>query len=342
METNPLEAAASVLQLYKIKQADNFFFTSKFVDDRAKIAARKVAFPTWKRPGTAITYYQAAMDFGTAGYDDAALESYYSALIMTEGLNAYPMLVYSLREHIYDGLAQLQTKLGNPGSALLFTQMSELYKELFNSSTLKDRNKAFEKMSNEVTNYFGKIEETAMNARQKKRSALFNAIGGIAMASASAVNDGANGLTELSSQTQQLTTAAADNANVVGDFKTNSLAASREAAQAFNDIYGDVVKQLQANKSEVGTERPVITTDFIKRLGDKELSAEKKDAFIAFAGKITLVQDDVKKYYEAATDDERSSLLKGIFKKLATAEMSIFIKESMGENPGKQFLTVAN
>ena len=340
MPGNNMEQAQSVLRLYKIRKSELFFFSSKFVDDKAKIACRKVIFPLWKRPATAITYYAAAKGFMQEDYTDAAIEAYYSALMMTDGLNTYPSVIYYLKSKIYSGLSEAQAKQGNAGSAVVAQQLSSLYSSLINAQATASRNQEFRKFSNEVSAYFAKIEQNAYAAKSEKRAAFWNTITSVVAMTASAINDGANGLSTLSPETQSLVNVASDNMNVVGDYKFNSLTSSAEAAAAFTSTYGDVIKQLQNVKNEVGVSKPVFSLDFVKRLGDKDLALEKKESFLAFGDQFPPIKEAVTKYFNASQDAEKSALLQEIFKSMATMELTLAVKEAMGEKPGLGALSI--
>jgi hypothetical protein len=336
---NSLEQAQLVQRLYKLKSSDHFFFTSKYVDDKAKIACRKVVFPLWKRPGTIVTYYMAGENFLKEGYTDAAIEAYYSALLMSDASNTYPSVVYYLKSKIYNGLAEAQTKEGNTGSAAIAQSLSDLYKSLINANTIKERSREFKKLSSEVSSYFGKIEQNAYNARSQKRDAFWNTITSVVTMTASAANDGMNGLNTLSPETQALLDVASDNMDVESSYKINSLTSSAEAAQAFTNTYGDVVKHLQNTKNEISPGKPILSTDFVKRLSDNDLSAEKKEDFVAFSNKVPAFREAIAGYFNASKEDEKKSILQDIFKRMATMELTISIKESMGEKPGFDILS---
>jgi hypothetical protein len=173
----------------------------------------------------------------------------------------------------------------------------------------------------------------------EKRSALWNTLSSTLAVVASAANDGANGLETLSPQTQSLINTWSDDMTIGSDYKTNSLISSADAAQAFADTYGEIVKQLQLTKNERGVGVPVISIDFIKKLNDKDLALEKKEAFLAFSEKIPIIKDDVNKYLNSTDDTEKKALLQEILKKMATAELNLAVKESMGENPGMELLS---
>ncbi|MDN3548947.1 hypothetical protein [Mucilaginibacter aquaedulcis] len=327
-----LDQAQIVQRLYGVNHSNHFFFDSKFVDDKAKIACRKIAFPMWKRSGTILTYFQAGQNFLDAGYPDAAVESFHSALAMCDAANISPKLIYYLKSRIYDGIAKAQSNLGYSSSMNYAIYMKDFTDNLSKANIIIERDDAFKKLSTEVSTYFVKIENTAYTARSQKRAAFWNTLTSVVMATASAANDGLNGASTLSPETQSLLNVAGDNAAIVSDFKMNSLSSSSEATLAFNNIYGTVIRQMQENKGESAVAAPVFAIDFVKKLGDNDLAKEKKDAFLAYAEHVPIIKESLTKYF-AASGQEQQALIRDIFKKLAGIEFSLSVKESIGENP---------
>lgn len=184
-----LEQAQMVARLYNITHSDNFFFVTDLISENQKNACVLSAFPLWKRPGTMLGYYQAGMNFLTAGYPDAALEAFYSSLVTADNIAAPAALIVYLKGKIYDGISLAQTNLGNAASVNYAFYMKEFSRDLLDAPVLDVRGYTFNLLSNAMGQYFQNIENNAFSARSQSRAALLNTPSGGSATSSSANDD---------------------------------------------------------------------------------------------------------------------------------------------------------
>jgi hypothetical protein len=327
-----------VYPLYTSNKLKGFFFESSFVDDKIKESAKQAILPLYKRPGAVLTYLQCGKEFAKLGFHDAAIESYLCGLTIVNNLNTTASFREFLKASLFEQLA-ISYRANNQGaSAIICDNLLKMHKKLYNSHLYDTDNQSVTEATQKLSEYFGKVETDALEARSKKRSASWLSVLSTLGTIASAVNDASQGSSTPSDQTTQLMNSAMDNSTKAYEIKQASLTTTAKAAEVFNKAFGDLMIQLHIDNTLSAT-KPVFAIDFLMLLTDKkatnEVSQEINDFLLLMPG----VQPVVTQYLYALNKTGSSPAnIKDVYSKFGKLELEVYAAEASGTGTNEKNL----
>ncbi len=325
-----------VYPLYTSNKLKGFFFESSFVDDKIKESAKQAILPLYKRPGAVLTYLQCGKEFAKLGFHDAAIESYLCGLIIVNNLNTTASFREFLKASLFEQLATSYRENNQGASALICDNLFKIHKKLYSSHLYDSDNQSVTEATQKLTEYFGKVEADALEARGKKRSASWLSVLSTVATIASAVNDASQGSSTPSDQTTQLMNSAVDNSTKAAEIKQASLTTTAKAAEVFNKAFGDLMTQLHIDNSLSAT-KPVFAIDFLMLLTDKKAVNEVSQEMNDFLQLMPGVQPVVTQYLNGKSTSTPTDL-KEVYNKFGKLELEIYMAEASGKTTNERNL----
>jgi hypothetical protein len=329
-EMNSLELAESVSN-YAAPELDIFFFNTGFINDGMKGSAKKVVMPLYKRTTPVYIYNYCGEVVTKRQHYDASAECFNSALLMLENVSAYSKEKEELKFRVLSNMDSVYSKTGQKASAALCRRLADLHWSVINSKVLNRLDDTLKAHATALAGFFGEVEANAYKARSASRNATFTSIVAATTAVASGVNDGLNGYSTTSAQTNQLVDQSTELLDQSYQMQSASLEATRKADEIFNHTFSDVATEFNTH-ANIDADKPLLAFDFMQILTHRELAAEQKSAVIAFADNIAVLKKPVANYYRNFDDPQKSAAaLKEIYSTFKKLEFVIFKTEMSGK-----------
>ena len=323
---------------YTSTKLSGFFFESSMLDSKLKDAARDVILPLYKIPGTVLTYLQCGRDFNKNEDADAAIECFSSGLLLVNNLNATPSFKQYLKAALFNGLAASYRINNQFASSFICEHLSALHQKLELYHVYAADDTAMLHATQNVANYFQKMEADALDARSKKRAAIWNSILAVTTATVSAVNDGLNKSSTPSPQTQELLNHAVDLSGKATEIKFASLNATSKEAEIFNKSFHDMLTQMHEDANSMNGGKPLFAIDLIEILADKNAANALKPELTDFLTAIPAMRSFVNSYFSSNAAAPSFDYLKRIYISFATLELNLYATEATGTATDKKYL----
>ncbi len=330
-EKNSLDIAESVLPNFTSDKLNIFFFTSSYISSGMQDQANKFVFPLYRHSTPARLYYMCGKAAYYKKHYESAIECFYSGLFSILFATELSTNKEIIKRNLLKNLDSAYTKNNQLASAYLCKGLAELHNSLSASKIFAQDDNTVSQNFYKIGEMLTEVERKAKAARRDSRMATFQAVTAGLAAATSAVNDGLNGLSGQSLQTQSLANQMATFIGQSSDISMASYDATNAAANTFANAFSDVVADFKNNNIE--TDKPILAYDFLTIIVNKQVAIEQKVAILNFTDNIPALKEKVRNYYTLLNNGSNISanVINDIYRTLSKIEQSAYIAENFGK-----------